>query len=231
MNDPDLWSVVSRMLAVLTIGHTAMMLVSKIVGLSESKWAKFGGKLIECVALLSLLCTSALFVQTFTESANDLPPSALTTTFAVNTISQALVTYFLLVVICFASTALIYVGLALARSTMLEALLGGFGKAIEVVGGWLISTVGLIPLCLAGLLLVNLANPSGQRMHFYVTVFSALMLAAILVGVQGIYRERTTLIAFWKAITELTSAGAGDKSVTALLPRRRHPTNRVVAEK
>ncbi|MBN7314151.1 hypothetical protein [Mycobacteroides abscessus] len=32
---------------------------------------------------------------------------------------------------------------------------------------------------------------------------------------SGIYRERTTLIAFWKAITELTSTGTGDKSVTA----------------
>ncbi|SKR19030.1 Uncharacterised protein [Mycobacteroides abscessus subsp. abscessus] len=201
MNDPDLWSVVSKMLAVLTIGHTAMMLLSKIVGLSESSWAKFGGKLIECVALLSLLCTSALFVQTFTESANNLPPNALTAPFAVNTIAQALVTYFLLVVICFASTAFIYFGLALARNKWLEGLLGvRFGKAVEVFGGWLITTQGLIPLCLAGLLLLSLANPSGQRIYFYVTVFAALALAAILIAAQGIYRERAHLLAYWKAI-------------------------------
>lgn len=201
MNDPDLWSVVSKMLAVLTIGHTAMMLLSKVVGLSESRWTKFGGKLIECVALLSLLCTSALFVQTFTESANDLPPNVLTTTFAVNTISQALATYFLLVVIGFASVGFIYVGLALARSTTVEALLGGFGKVIEVFGGWLITAQGLLPVSLAGLLLANLANPSGQRTQFYIAVFSALMLAAILIAAQGIYRERDSLIAFWKAVT------------------------------
>lgn len=214
MNDPDLWSVVSKMLAVLTIGHTAMMLVSKIVGLSESKWAKFGGKVIECVALLSLLCTSALFVQTFSESANDLPPNGLTTTFTVNTISQALVTYFLLAAICFACAAFIYIGLTLARSTMVEALLGGFGKVVEVFGGWLITTVGLIPLSLAGLLLVNLANPSGQRTQFYVAAFAALMLAAVLVAAQGIYRERGSIIAFCKAILAPIGTNNSDKSAT-----------------
>ncbi|AMT69261.1 MULTISPECIES: hypothetical protein [Mycobacteroides] len=200
MNDPDLWSVVSKMLAVLTIGHTAMMLLSKVVGLSESRWTKFGGKLIECVALLSLLCTSALFVQTFTESANNLPPNALTAPFAVNTIAQALVTYFLLVVICSTCAAFIYIGLALARNNWVEGLLGGFGKAIEVFGGWFITTLGLVPFSLAGLLLVNLANPSGQRTQFYIAVFSALMLAAVLVAAQGLYRERGSLIAFCKAV-------------------------------
>ncbi|MBN7438517.1 hypothetical protein IUS38_23305 [Mycobacteroides abscessus subsp. abscessus] len=218
MNDPDLWSVISKMLAVLTIGHTAMMLLSKVVGLSESQWTKLGGKLIECVALLSLLCTSALFVQTFTQSANDLPPNVLTTTFAVNTISQALVTYFLLVIIGFASAGFIYVGLALARSTTVQALLGGFGKVIEIFGGWLITAQGLLPVCLAGLLLINLANPNGQRTQFYMAAFSALMLAAVLVATQGIYRERGSLIAFCKAVLAPIGTDNTDKSATPNAP-------------
>lgn len=202
MNQPDLWPVVSKMLAVLTIGHTSMMLLSKLVGLSESKWPKFLGKLIECVALVSLVCASAVIVKTFTETGNNVP-ELLGIAFSTGTIAQSLVTYFLFVAISFVCSGLVYVGLALARSTMLQRLLlPGVGRFLEVLLGWIITTQGLLPICLAAEFLLDLANPGGRRMYFYISVLAALLLGAVFIAAQGIYRERHNLAAFRKAVSQ-----------------------------
>ncbi|BBB42322.1 hypothetical protein [Mycobacteroides abscessus] len=63
--DQGLWEVVSRMLAVLTVGYTAMLFVSKLISAFGGKELEEVGKHIECVALLALVFASIRILHPF----------------------------------------------------------------------------------------------------------------------------------------------------------------------
>ncbi|WP_157931171.1 hypothetical protein [Mycobacteroides abscessus] len=61
----ELWGVVSRMLAVLTIGYSAMLFLSKLTVTLGGKNFELCGKLMECVALLALVFASIRVIHPF----------------------------------------------------------------------------------------------------------------------------------------------------------------------
>lgn len=68
MDHQDLWPAVSQMLAVLTIGYSSMMLISKAFCLSASTVSTFIGKLVEVAAYLALISSSILILHPYVRS-------------------------------------------------------------------------------------------------------------------------------------------------------------------
>jgi hypothetical protein len=106
MDNTEIWAVVSRMLAVLTVGHSAMLLLSKLMGLPEAKTPKLLSKLVECAALFALVMTSTMIVSGFVGYGGSTPPSQIPELRSNAPITEALTAYFVYAGISLAATAL-----------------------------------------------------------------------------------------------------------------------------
>ncbi|ADG97393.1 hypothetical protein Srot_0917 [Segniliparus rotundus DSM 44985] len=155
----DLWSTVSKMLAVLTIGHTSVMLVSKLFGLSESKIPKLVSKLVECGAMMALVTASALLVSTFTRSDGKVSDEdAVLLRSTSYTISQALKLYYVCAGLAFVTFALLYLCFRLAKNGPGTSKLGA---------AWFSGMIGVAFTALPASYMITMACPGVPERETY----------------------------------------------------------------
>lgn len=65
MNQPDHWIVISRMLAVLTVGHSTMICIGKVCALFQRDGAKIAGTFFEGAAYMAMVISSILILHPF----------------------------------------------------------------------------------------------------------------------------------------------------------------------
>lgn len=172
MDDP-VWVLMSAMLAMLSIGQSSMMLLSKVIGLSERKIATFISKLIECASLLALAMATGTLLWTY-QSAH--PPTQdeldqLKHLPAIQLISSALHIYYQTAIMAVVAFALLYSCFRLGRVP---------GDIAKVVG----FTIGLFGFGLISLAIipqVQIAYPKPNRGmdYFFYGAFADLILAGI----------------------------------------------------
>lgn len=182
MNDSELWSAISRMLSVLTIGHTSMMLLSKLVGLSENKWSKTAAKLIECAALAALLSASASIVHNLMPSATGDATNWGNPVPSTDTVATALSTYYLYVAVAWVGFFMLLVG-----------FFGGNARFPLLAVPYMAAVLGLVPLGLPTWLLMDLVTGARTKFHLDLATVAVLILGALVVLARRIYDHRKLL--------------------------------------
>lgn len=183
MDDP-VWVLMSALLAMLTIGQSSMILLSKVIGLSERKTAVRISKLVECASLLALAMATGSVLWTY-QAAHPPTPAELEEFKrlpAMQLVSSALHIYYQTVIMAVIASALLYGCFRMGRIP--GEFAKGFGFAMGVIG------FGLISLAIIPQVQIAYPKPNRGTEYFFYGAFIDFVLAGIVMFMAWLTKPR-----------------------------------------
>lgn len=183
MDDP-VWALMSAMLAMLSIGQSSMILLSKVIGLSDGKTATLVSKLVECASLLTLAMATGIVLWTY-QAAH--PPTRAETDElkklrAMELVSSALHIYYQTMLYAAVALVLLYACFRLGRIS------GDFAKIAGLTAGML--GFGIISLAIIPQVQVAYPKPNRGMDYFFYGAFVDLALSGVVMLVAWLTRPR-----------------------------------------